>query len=81
VQPVSDISKLRSPLDGLRTPTDVEAFLNGMIEGQPTPALENNSDPSQRQFPQNQLPKAIDASRDSLAEVGGLAGRYGHTLN
>ena len=35
VQPVSDISKLRTPIDGLRTPNDIEEFLGGMIEGRP----------------------------------------------
>lgn len=35
VQPVSDISKLRTPIDGLRTPSDIEEFLGGMIEGRP----------------------------------------------
>lgn len=44
VQPVSDISKLRTPIDGLRTPNDIEEFLVGMIEGQPTERSEDGLD-------------------------------------
>lgn len=81
VQPVSDISQLRTPLDGLRAPTDIETFLGGMNEGQPIARLENGlvqTQPSSEQAPPR---KAFDTSNDSLAEVGGLAGQYGHTLN
>jgi len=33
VQPVSDISELRTPLDDITVPGDAEAFLIGQIEG------------------------------------------------
>ncbi len=33
VQPVSDISELASPLDGHMTPSDMELFLGGRVEG------------------------------------------------
>jgi pilus assembly protein CpaC len=33
VQPVSDISQLRTPLDGLTTPSEMDLFLNGKLEG------------------------------------------------
>jgi len=34
VKPVSDISELGTPLDGLTTPSDAEFFLGGQLEGQ-----------------------------------------------
>lgn len=74
VQPVSDISKLRSPLDGLRTPTDIEQFLEGKIEGRPIAHLEGSSN--------NALARqALKTSGEEAAKVGGLAAQYGYTLN
>lgn len=74
VQPVSDISQLRTPLDGLRAPTDIETFLSGMNEGHPIARLEN--EPAQ-----TEPRETFDTLGNSLAEIGGLAGQYGHTLN
>lgn len=81
VQPVSDISKLRTPLDGLRAPSDIEAFLGGMNEGRPVARLESNTVQGSSRLEQREPREAFDTSQDSLAEAGGLAGQYGHTLN
>jgi len=72
VQPVSDISELRTPLDGLRRPNDIEEFLGGMIEGRPVARLKNHgmSDDTIATSP-----------ADDLSEAGGLAADYGYTLN
>ena len=37
VQPVSDISQLRTPLDDIQTPSEIDLFLNGQLEGRATP--------------------------------------------
>lgn len=101
VQPVSDISKLRTPIDGLRTPNDIEEFLGGMIEGRPIARSDNGLDIDQTRKafdksseeitaadainPSSQTPSAnqnnAPAKAGDVAEVGGLAAQYGHSLN
>lgn len=39
VQPVSDRSQLRTPLDGVTTPGELDLFLNGKVEGTPVARL------------------------------------------
>lgn len=43
VQPVSDISQLRTPLDNIRTPSEIDLFLNGQLEGRATPKRSKTS--------------------------------------
>lgn len=73
VQPVSDISKLRTPIDGLRSPNDIEEFLGGMIEGRPVARLQSKTTLDNSQM-------AFDQTNDAK-KLGGLAAQYGHTLN
>ena len=101
VQPVSDISKLRTPIDGLRTPNDIEEFLGGMIEGRPVARSEDglDIDLSRKAFDKsgdeiNQVstpdaPHLNSSSKEKnspnvageVAQMGGLAAQYGHSMN
>ena len=101
VQPVSDISKLRTPIDGLRTPNDIEEFLGGMIEGRPIARSEDglDIDLSRKAFDKsgdeiNQVstpdtPRLNSSSTENnspniageVAQMGGLAAQYGHSMN
>ncbi len=101
VQPVSDISKLRTPIDGLRTPNDIEEFLGGMIEGRPVARSEDglDIDLSRKAFDKsgdeiNQVstpdaPRLNSSSKEKnspkiageVAQMGGLAAQYGHSMN
>jgi len=64
VQPVSDISKLRTPIDGLRTPNDIEEFLGGMIEGRPIARSHQGLDLDMSR-------QAFDKNTDAPSEAGG----------
>lgn len=86
VQPVSDISKLRTPLDGLRTPNDIEEFLGGMIEGRPVARNNNGLDINRSRMAFDKSGDEITKSKnestaEDVAEAGGLAAQYGHALN
>ncbi len=73
VQPVSDISRLRSPIDTLTLPSDIEQFLGGMIEGRPAgeaAGLEKMGDNKTQPTPHK-----------STVIGGGLAAQYGHSLH
>jgi pilus assembly protein CpaC len=65
VQPVSDISKLRTPIDGLRTPNDIEEFLGGMIEGRPVARSSYGLDMDRSRM-------AFDKSGEEISKSGEL---------
>ena len=93
VQPVSDISKLRTPIDGLRTPNDIEEFLGGMIEGRPVARSSDNLDMerSRRAFNKSGNENADEGTVESPSsnkldgkqklEPTGLSAQYGYALN
>ena len=67
VQPVSDISEIRTPLDDASTPSELNLFLNGKLEG-PRLSSDNSSRSSRAE-----KPAKTEAS-------GGLSANYGHVL-
>ena len=93
VQPVSDISKLRTPLDGLRTPNDIEEFLGGMIEGRPVARAKEGLDLDRSRMAfdksgdeiskpeQDTRPELKSKTGKDATASGGLAAQYGHSLN
>ena len=66
VQPVSDISQIRTPLDGLTTPSELDLFLNGKLEG---PRSGNAG-----------VPIAGTHSPAKTEAQGGLSASYGHVI-
>jgi pilus assembly protein CpaC len=67
VQPVSDISQIRTPLDGLTSPSEMNLFLNGQLEG-PKLTSENTAGADSRA-----KPVKTEAN-------GGLSAQYGHVI-
>jgi len=67
VQPVSDISQIRTPLDGVTTPSEIDQFLNGKLEG---PRTSSKSVPATNY-------KAQPAKTEAQ---GGLSASYGHVI-
>jgi len=68
VQPVSDISELKTPLDGVSSPGEMDLFLNGTLE---------------RTSPSNTGSRLISQSETSPTKTtaeGGLSANYGHVI-
>ena len=68
VQPVSDISQIRTPLDNVTTPSEIDQFLNGKLEG---PKLGNRLQSSNSEY--TAQPAKTEAQ-------GGLSASYGHVI-
>ena len=67
VQPVSDISQIRTPLDDATTPSEIDRFLNGKLEGPPLSSSGATSSTYRAQ------PAKTEAQ-------GGLSASYGHVI-
>ncbi|NNC36974.1 MAG: type II and III secretion system protein family protein [Acidimicrobiales bacterium] len=67
VQPVSDISQIRTPLDNVTTPSEINQFLNGKLEG-PTTGSYSSSGPG------------FSAQPAKTEAQGGLSASYGHVI-
>ncbi|PHR91806.1 MAG: general secretion pathway protein [Robiginitomaculum sp.] len=67
VQPVSDIRELATPLDGVRTPSEMEFFLNGKQDGGVSPSGSNTAKSSFQDMAKTSAP-------------GGLSASYGHSI-
>lgn len=67
VQPVSDISKIRTPLDDVTTPNELDLFLNGKLESPRSGNLK--------------APIADFTAQPAKTEAqGGLSASYGHVI-
>lgn len=67
VQPVSDISQLRTPLDDVTTPNEMDLFLNGKLEG---PRSGSSIAPV----------SGLTAQPGKTEAQGGLSASYGHVI-
>ena len=67
VQPVSDISQIRTPLDGVTTPNEMDLFLNGNLEG---PRSDSSRTPL----------SDFTAQPTKTEAQGGLSASYGHVI-
>ncbi len=74
VQPVSDISKLATPLDGNHTPSEVDFFLGGQVDG---PKSKNTN----AQITDTTNPENTKPSSHKTKASASLSARYGHVLN